>query len=104
MIHYNIYFQMAAFVFLAALALICLMRRGAHTLTRAALYRTFASALAAPALDVPATPVRAGAWPWLPDRAACLLLAAWMISFCFLPVLCCAPCFWQRSPGSSCAG
>ena len=80
MIHYNIYFQMAAFVFLAALALICLMRRGAHTLTRAALYRTFASALAATALDVLATPVRAGAWPWLPDRAACLLLAAWMIS------------------------
>lgn len=27
-VHYNIYFQMAGFVFLAALALICLLRQG----------------------------------------------------------------------------
>ena len=100
MIHYNIYFQMAAFVFLAALALICLMRRGAHTLTRTALYRTFASALAATALDVLATPVRAGAWPWLPDRAACLLLAAWMISqFLFFACFVLCPLFLAKVSG-----
>lgn len=80
MIHYNIYFQMAGFVFLAALALVCILRRGARTLTRISLHRVFISALAATALDVLATPVRAGNWPFLPGWAAQLLMVAWLVS------------------------
>ena len=80
MIHYNIYFQMAGFVFLAALALTCMLRRGAHTLTRIALHRVFISALAATALDILATPVRAGAWTFLPGWTVQLLMVCWLIS------------------------
>lgn len=99
-IHYNIYFQMAGFVFLAALALICLLRRGAHTLTRISLNRTFASALAATALDVLATPLRAGAWPWLPAWAAHGLLVAWLISqTLFFPFFILCTLFLAKTPG-----
>lgn len=99
-VHYNIYFQMAGFVFLAALALVSLLRQGAHTLTRTALHRLFASAMTATALDVLATPVRAGAWPWLPGWAAHLLLVVWLISqYLFFACFVLGILFLAKAPG-----
>lgn len=99
-LHYNIYFQMAGFVFLAALALVCLLRRGARTLTRTALDRTFASALTATALDILATPVRAGTWSCLPDWAAQGMLLAWLVSQAlFFPFFILCVLFLAKVPG-----
>lgn len=99
-LHYNMYFQMAGFVFLAALAPICLLRRGARTLTQVSLYRVFASALAATVLDVLATPVRAGAWPWLPAWAAHGLLVGRLIGqYLFLTAFLLCTLFLARVSG-----
>lgn len=73
---------MASFVFLVVLTLVCQLRRGAPTLTRIALRRVFAAALAATVLDVLAAPVWAGAFPALPGWGAQGILVAWLISQC----------------------
>lgn len=100
-LHYNIYFEMASFVFLLVLTLVCQLRHGAPTLTRIALRRVFACALAATVLDVLATPVRAGAFPALPGWGAQIILVAWLISTClFFAFFARCVLFLGKLPGS----